>query len=230
MKPIHKNIEPDEFVKWKSANQETIDRYNAEGKKGDVLWELLQSSLGKEIVPDDYSKSQLRDSLIKEQFYLCCYCNATIKGESLDTKIEHYLPKETYREDIFNYQNLLASCNGGEREPARPRDLHCDSYKGSKDPSSLLIVNPLVFKVLSHFSYTESGEISGNTEEEKNTILFLNLHCKKLNLLRKAAIEPYIYGDENIDTETLIKEVSEPLNGQLQAFCMAILNVLENYR
>ena len=228
MKPIHKNIEPDEFVKWKSANQETIDRLNTEGKKGDVLWDLLQSSLGNEIVPNDYSKNQLRDSLIKEQFYLCCYCNATIKGESLDTKIEHYLPKETYREDIFNYQNLLASCNGGERDQ-RPRDLHCDSYKLSKDPSSLSIVNPLDFKGLSHFSYRENGEIFSDIEQGKNTILFLNLHCKKLNLLRKIAIETYIY-DENIDIKTQIKEVSEPLNGQLQAFCMAIVNVLENYK
>ena len=229
MKPIQKNIEPDEFVKWKSANQETINRLNTEGKKSDVLWELLPSSLSKDVVPNDYSTPQLRDSLVKEQFYLCCYCNNAIKGESLDTKIEHYLPKETYRENIFNYQNLLASCNGGERDKSRPRDLHCDSYKGSKDPSSLSVINPLDLKVLSDFSYTENGEISGNTEEGKGTILFLNLHCTKLNLLRKIAIETYIY-DEKIDTETLIKEVSEPLNGQLQAFCMAILNVLENYR
>jgi uncharacterized protein (TIGR02646 family) len=228
MRTILKQVEPDGFISWKSANQEKIDRYIAEGKTGDKIWELLPSSLSQEIVPNDYAKSELREALVKEQFFICCYCNDAIKRKLLDTKIEHFLPKETYKQTIFDYQNLLAACNGGEREPERP--LHCDSYKLSKDPSQFQLVSPFDSDASTHFLFRENGEISGKTPKGKETISFLNLDCKRLNLRRKIVVETYfkiLDEDENIDS--LIEEILEPVDGKLQAFCMAVLSVLESY-
>jgi uncharacterized protein (TIGR02646 family) len=228
MRTILKQVEPDGFISWKSANQENIDRFIAEGKTGEIIWKLLVSNLGKDEALNDYSASQLRRVLVEEQFHICCYCNDTIKGESLDTKIEHFLPKETYKTDIFKYSNLLAACNGGERD-AKPRTLHCDTHKGSKDPSQFQLVSPFDSDASTHFLYRENGEISGKTPKGKDTISFLNLDCKKLNLRRKEVIEMYLY-DETEDFETQIKEVIEPIDGKLPAFCMAILSVLESYQ
>jgi uncharacterized protein (TIGR02646 family) len=228
MRTILKQVEPVGFISWKSANQEKIDRLITEGKTGDKIWELLPSSLSQEIVPNDYAKSELRDALVKEQFFICCYCNDRINGEPLFTKIEHFLPKETYKQDTFNYQNLFASCNGGEREE-KPRTLHCDTHKGSKDPSQFQLISPFDSDASTHFYFKENGEIKNKTEQGKNTISFLNLDCKRLNLRRKIVIETYLY-DETEDFETQIKEVVIPDNdGKLQAFCMAILSVLESY-
>lgn len=229
MRTILKQVEPDGFISWKSANQENIDRFIAEGKTGKVIFDLLASSLSKDEAINDYSASQLRKVLVEEQFHICCYCNDSIKGESLDTKIEHLLPKETYKEDIFNYLNLLAACNGGERD-AKPRSLHCDTHKGSKDPSQFQLVSPFDNNSSTHFLFKENGEISGKTLKGKETILFLNLDCTKLNLRRKTVIEMYLY-DETEDIETQMKEVAMPdKDGKLQAFCMAVLSVLESYR
>jgi uncharacterized protein (TIGR02646 family) len=239
MRTILKQVEPDGFISWKSANQEKIDRYIAEGKTGEVIWKLLLSNLGKDEAINDYSASQLRRVLVEEQFHICCYCNDSIKGESLDTKIEHFLPKETYKEDIFNYLNLIAACNGGERDEKPPNEpnrrtinLHCDTHKGPKDPSQFQLVSPFDNDSSTHFLFRESGEISGITQKGIDTISFLNLDCPKLNLRRKAVIKTYleILGDdedegENIDS--LIKEVSEIINGKLQTFCTAILCVLK---
>lgn len=227
MRTILKQVEPDGFISWKSAKQEEIDRKIAEGKSGEIIWKILESSLGKEIMPNDYTKSELRDALVKEQFFICCYCNDAIKGKPLDTKIEHFLPKETHKQTIFDFQNLLAACNGGEREPERP--LHCDSYKLSKDPSQFQLVSPFDADSATHFLFRENGEVAGKTQKGKDTISFLNLDCKRLNLRRKVVIEAYIY-DESVDVETLIDEVNEPINGMLQPFCIAILSVLENYQ
>jgi uncharacterized protein (TIGR02646 family) len=228
MRTILKQVEPEGFISWKSANQEKIDRYIEEGKTGDEIWKEFPSSLSQEIVPNDYAKSELRDALVKEQFFICCYCNDAIKEKPLDTKIEHFLPKETHKQTIFDYQNLLAACNGGERDK-KPRSLHCDSYKLSKDPSQFQLVSPLDNDASTHFLFRESGEISGKTPKGKETILFLNLDCPKLNLRRKEAIEMYLY-DETFDIETLIEEIIFPnKDGKLQAFCMAILSVLESY-
>jgi uncharacterized protein (TIGR02646 family) len=228
MRTILKQVEPEGFISWKSAKQEEIDRKIAEGKSGEIIWKILESSLGKDGVIYDYSKPQLRKVLVEEQFHICCYCNDSIKGESLDTKIEHLLPKETYKEDIFNYLNLLAACNGGERD-AKPRSLHCDTHKGSKDPSKSQLVSPFDNDASTHFLFRENGEISGKTLKGKETILFLNLDCPKLNLRRRAVIEMYLY-DETEDIETQMKEVAMPdKDGKLQAFCMAVLSVLESY-
>lgn len=228
MRTILKQVEPVGFTSWRSANQEKIDRKIAEGKSGEIIWKILESSLGKDEVIYDYSKPQLRKVLVEEQFHICCYCNDTIKGESLDTKIEHFLPKETYKEDIFNYLNLLAACNGGERD-AKPRTLHCDTHKGSKDPSKTQLVSPFDDDSSTHFLFTENGEISGKTQKGIDTILFLNLDCTKLNLRRRVVIEMYLY-DDTEDFETQMKEVIEPIDGKLQAFCIAVLSVLESYQ
>jgi uncharacterized protein (TIGR02646 family) len=226
MRTILKQVEPDGFISWKSANQKNIDRYIAEGKTGKVIFDLLASNLGKDEAINDYSASQLRRALVEEQFHICCYCNDSIKGESLDTKIEHFLPKETYKEDIFNYSNLLAACNGGERDK-KPRSLHCDSYKLSKDPSQFQLVSPFDSDASTHFLFRENGEISGKTPKGKETILFLNLDCKRLNLKRKAVIETYFkILDEDGNIDSLIEE---PIDGKLQAFCIAILSILESY-
>ncbi len=228
MRQIEKQTEPEAFIAWKKANKYNINRLATDkDKTGDDLWKLLPSSLSKDAVAYDYCKELLRQSLVTEQFHLCCYCNSEIKGLPLDTKVEHFLPKETYKEKAFHYGNLFAACNGGER--VRPVELSCDSHKGYKDPKKDNILSPLLENVHSHFSYKENGEIIGKTNEGKNAIHFLNLACKRLNLSRKAVIEDYIY-DESKDIQELIEEVSTPVNGKLQPFCMAILDILYCYR
>lgn len=237
MKQIHKPkdetgniLTPNDFLRWKEVNIAQIQLYTDNKEKtGNDLWGILPSSLSKDEVENDYSKELLRESLLKDQFYLCCYCNDTIKGEPLDTKVEHFLPKETYKEKAFEYENLFAACNGGER--VKPVELSCDSIKGYKDPTEreTEIISPLEKDVHLHFSYKENGEIFHATETGKNTIKHLNLNCKRLVFRRKAVIEEYIY-DEEIEIEELIEEALMPINGKLQAFCMAIVNVLENYR
>jgi uncharacterized protein (TIGR02646 family) len=227
MKQIHKQTEPEEFANWKTENETKINEAIANNISGEDLWGFLPSSLSKDVVINDYCKAQLREVLVKEQYYICCYCNDSIKGEALDTKIEHFLPKETHKDKAFHYPNLLASCNGGERQNSVV--LSCDSIKGKKNPLDNDIISPFDVDAHLHFSYKENGKIEGKTEHGKNTVTFLNLDCKRLQLRRKAVIEEYIY-DETKEIAELISEVSEVNNGKLQAFCMAIIDVLESYR
>lgn len=231
MKQINKQPEPSEFRNWKEVNQFKINLYTEDTfKSGDELWSLLNSNLGKEVLEHDYSKAQLRTALVKEQFFLCCYCQDTIKGEALDTKVEHFLPKESHKSNTFDYQNLFAACNGGERDPLKYRPVHCDSFKGAKVPDEKLICNPLEMDVHKHFSYTEHGTIEGKTEKGWATIKFLELDCTRLRLRRKKAIEQFIYEEER-DIQELIDEAIEVSeNGEHTAFCMAIVEVLEYYR
>lgn len=226
MKHIHKQDEPEAFANWKIENEAKINEAIANNLSGEDLWGFLPSSLSKDVVINDYCKAQLREVLVKEQYYICCYCNDSIKGEALDTKIEHFLPKDTHKDKAFHYPNLLAACNGGEKQ--KPVLLSCDSIKKNDDPLDFNIISPFDVNAHTHFSYKEDGVIEGKTEQGKNTIIFLNLDCKRLQLRRKAVIESYIY-DETKEIAEMISEVKEINNGKLQAFCMAIIGVLENY-
>jgi len=67
--------------------------------------------------PDSEKKfEKIKEKLIKEQGYICCYCGSRIK-EGGNTRIEHLLPKskEEYKNLTFDYGNLLASCQGGTK-------------------------------------------------------------------------------------------------------------------
>jgi uncharacterized protein (TIGR02646 family) len=226
MKHIHKQDEPEAFANWKIVNEAKINEAIANNLSGEVLWEFLPSSLSKDVVINDYCKAQLREVLVKEQYYICCYCNDSIKGEALDTKIEHFLPKDTHKDKAFHYPNLLAACNDGARQ--KPVLLSCDSIKKNDNPLDFNIISPFDVDAHLHFSYKENGEIVGETQQGKNTINFFNLDCKRLRLRREAVIEMYIY-DETKEIAEMISEVKEINNGKLQAFCMAIIGVLENY-
>jgi uncharacterized protein (TIGR02646 family) len=224
MKYIVKQEEPSPFVKWKIVQQTQLDSLITEGKSGDEIWAILPSSLSQEDIEDDYSKKHLRESLVQEQYYVCCYCNMRIKGKPLDTKVEHYLPKEIYRDKTFDYHNLMASCNGGER--GKPVELSCDSYKGNTDPSLHDIISPYDVDAHSHFGYKENGEIYGLTTRGEKTINFLNLNCKRLKLQREKVIDQYLY-DEEYET---VAEVMALQSGKMQPFCMAVVFLLEMYR
>ncbi len=177
MKHINKNAEPQGFIDWKAANWEEIEQKNNSGETGKILWNMFPSSHSAQNAPDEYAKVDLRKAIAEEQFYICCYCMVSIKAQPSDTKVEHFLPKETYKpNEVFDYQNLLASCNGGER--TKPVELSCDSVKGSKDPQQTPIISPLSEDCELHFDYKGNGEIVGLTELGKATIKNLNLNCK----------------------------------------------------
>ena len=72
-------------------------------------------------------KQILRDSLLKEQGYLCAYCMSKIDDQH--TKIEHYEPRNNKNE--LDYKNLLAVC-GGNSGGNDEKHQHCDTKKGNK--------------------------------------------------------------------------------------------------
>lgn len=64
-----------------------------------------------------HTKDELRESLLKDQGYICAYCMKPIHKVN-DTKVEHYIPQENANE--LDYHNLLAVCTGNEGQSAAP--------------------------------------------------------------------------------------------------------------
>ncbi len=178
-------------------------------------------------------KKELKESLLKEQGYLCAYCMSRISVDTM--KVEHWLPqhsdtgkealsseaKERERNLSIDYKNMLAVCRGNEGY--LKADQHCDTQKGNAhllyNPS-----NPLDHDRLRIF-YLRSGQIKsedavfcsqlgGKGQNEKGV---LNLNCQKLlinrlNVIRyiEKALQKLPQRASKGKISTLLKQWKEP--------------------
>lgn len=125
---------------------------------------------------------ELRQSLLKEQGYICAYCMRRIpckdKNSNEDSRIDHILCQENNQDKKLNYQNMVICCPG-----AISNDFHCDKSKGAKDIS----FSPFDDDFISSLSYSsKTGEIKSTNEQwnrEINEILNLNNAILKANRL-----------------------------------------------
>ena len=72
-------------------------------------------------------KNDLRDKLLEEQGFICCYCMDRI--ERRNSKIEHFNPRSLFRIEQLEYTNLFVACLGGQGYS--PDKQSCDTKKGN---------------------------------------------------------------------------------------------------
>lgn len=206
--------------------------YNQPGITPKAVWKCLSPASG-------YSKKALREELLKEQGYLCCYCNRRIELKSEEeakaSTIEHFLPRSAYLHLTFEYSNLHAACSGKVKPQERPKkQQNC----GQKKDDEKLPLSPLSEDIEQHFGCTKDGQIMPKTEVAEETIHLLNLNAKKLKDLRQSFIEANIYTEETVfeDVEEFIDEaaaqrlydqLSQKRDGKYDSFCHQIQQVLQ---
>ena len=105
MRAILKQKRCDKLTDWLSQEQhDLLIKYNDATIKADTIWNIL---------PQDI-KNELADQLLKEQGYICCYCGQRINRDTM--AIEHFYPKSKYKSEMFDYQNLFASCKCSDKK------------------------------------------------------------------------------------------------------------------
>jgi len=126
-------------------------------------------------------KSQLHKYMLeKEQNGLCAYCEAQIKEQS-KSHIEHIEPIKKDKNLVFDYQNLIVSCNGTcfNDEQKRWTCGHNKDTKGFK-PNYVLFLSPTKVKnIREYFVYTDNGFIGASSldkERANETMRVLNLN------------------------------------------------------
>lgn len=102
---------PPIYQEWLEENREVIKKWiDAPAKTGTKIWEELGKTFGVE-KDTNIDPKELRKVLTKafwaEQHGLCCYCGDEIKQHS---SIEHWQPKNRFKERTFDYDNLFLSC------------------------------------------------------------------------------------------------------------------------
>lgn len=197
MRHIVKTSPPQEFIDYKKTPGVSF-----EGLSGDP-------------------KRALRQQLLEDQGYICCYCGKRIYNDN-HTKIEHIKCQANYGELALDYNNMLASCDGGEndRSNGAAHQIHCDAKKGNQE----IPLSPLDKDIENTLSFFEDGTVKGKGEKGKELIRVLGLDAEFLNTERRNAIEQYeLCWPQNLEEElSLLKQKD---NGYYDEFCF----VLEQY-
>lgn len=178
-------------------------------------------------------KQTLRNSLLKEQGYLCAYCMSRIIDDEKNTKIEHYEPRNN--ENELDYKNLLAVCKGNSAGNDE-KHQHCDTKKGNKT----LEIDPKNKYHISQISYKPNGTIYSRNEKinyDLNITLNLNddegylknNRKEALNALKKEIKLKYTDKTATLDFLRKVLNLYTNLdeNGQLKPYCGIIIEFLE---
>lgn len=177
-------------------------------RKADVLSGKNRSLTGREIFKAIKKKkeifAQLKEKLLLDQGYICCYCNSRV--ELKNSTVEHLTPIDSDKSLVAEYENLLIACNGGRDEKFVIGDsypIFCDASRGSQS----LGFTPLDVDCWLAFQYSAtSGEITGKNQKAINLINTLNLDCTVLRSNRLNAFE-ILFDDNNklLDLDDLEK-------------------------
>jgi uncharacterized protein (TIGR02646 family) len=215
VKHIRKEKEPRAFTDWKNLGNEE--------------WQPTYTALS------DQPKSELHDALLREQGYICCYCQRGVTKD--DSHIEHFRSQRHYPEQELDYTNLHASCQGIHDKSA---PLHCGHAKGQNPAPNTddegLIISPLDRYCEGYFRFSGVGEILPSDEPDRKeralrTIAILQLDNSRLTAQRRKAFDAVLSLIDGADFDIIEAEIKnyQKRNAErrFEPFCAAIVYLLK---
>lgn len=163
-------------------------------------------------------KDELRESLMREQGYVCAYCMRRIP-ETRDlpsnvqpVTVEHWDAQS--ENDValgLDYRNMFAVC-AGNRGCGDNNRMTCDAHRGNTP----LTVNPLKPDTLDGIYYKNGCILSTNPEVQKDLHETLNLNGPVLVSCRQSVLNDYIKNAVKKNHKT----------GSLKIFCERQMKLL----
>ena len=183
MKHIIKTHEPPELQQW-FEEQPVVDDRRINCRYGNL---------------DSSTKDCIRDSLLIDQGWLCCYTG--IRITKITSHIEHFKPQSLSRQlgdhDDVSYVNMFLAYP--QNTPGAKKCPFGAEARGHwYEPD--LFINPLDVHCEQSFTYTYSGEMQSaviGNEAARTTITRLNLNDGKLKELRSARIDAMLLDDRD---------------------------------
>lgn len=126
-------------------------------------------------------KKRLKKYILEhEQNHLCCYCEKRITFEGASSHVEHIKPKRKYPHLIFEYSNLLISCQGDHCNEPGDSGANICGHKKDDDYEYENFLDPTEYeKISGYFTFNYEGEIlpsEKDVEKSRYTIDLLNLN------------------------------------------------------
>lgn len=133
-------------------------------------------------------KQAVRDALVRDQDYLCAYCQRRIQPTP-DMKIDHWLPRSDGQDGKAGelaWDNLVGACGGETRGGAHGLSRHCDTSRGDRPvDKQRLYLHPVEGRgpdPRNHVRYQANGTAYAfpDRDDVKNDLSLLNLNCEYL--------------------------------------------------
>lgn len=116
-------------------------------------------------------KDKLRNKLLTDQGYICCYCLKSIPEKLLPkSKIEHFKCRDKYKSLEVDYSNLFIACNGIGNGGLKT----CDTLKDKSDINSFTLTNTNFERLIKYGKDGSILSIDTNIDKDLNDILGLN--------------------------------------------------------
>jgi uncharacterized protein (TIGR02646 family) len=204
---------------FKTKEPISLTNYRASISKEDL------NSLEKFDTAPSNVKDELREKLLEEQGFICCYCMDRVS--SCNSKIEHFKPRSLFRGEQLDYANLFVACLGGQG--CSPKKQSCDTKKGN---NVLRYIN-LLSNIEESIEYKKDGSIFSNNQDIDNELTqILNLNHKLLKNNRQEALNQLLTDLKkrgwNISTlkSTLKKYKYKNSKGKYRLYCEMIVYFL----
>lgn len=229
MRQIRKDKEPGFLVNWKKQWKKANGR--------DAVYEDLKGTR-------EYFL--LKQSLIKEQGYLCCYCEKRIgqEGDLSDCDIEHFMPRHPDSRILsaqecavckaaqLTYSNLFASCKGENADVADHCNHKKDNWFDFKE--CIALTDSGIGGIL---GFRQSGEAFLLDSRGAEMVKHLNLNSYVLVQQRKEAFFTMLeteFEDEDLlmdkeYMEAVIGDYENMQDGRFQEFCSMITYCLRRH-
>ncbi|WP_302293072.1 retron system putative HNH endonuclease [Bilophila wadsworthia] len=208
---IQKGSEPTALVKWKK-----------------------QHPNGTYTNLDSKTKRTLRNALLQEQGFICCFCGKAIgevdlalsqikqkpvyKNQEHNISNAHIIPQSVDNTKTLDYNNICASC---DTRKSNNNEFHCDHKQGD----SCIPISPLQVDCLSFFSFNSDGTIEANQQKTvddqqkaNDTITILGLNDNSLNLEREIRLNMFQSLTEDELRNALVNIYQRRPNGAFEAF------------
>jgi uncharacterized protein (TIGR02646 family) len=171
-------------------------------------------------------RQTIRDSCLKEQYYLCAYCCQRIDGKNSHN--EHIQTQQVAPNQMLNFHNIVASCN-------KPKQC------GKAHRTEMIPLTPLMAECETELEFNLSGRVKGLTQRANESINLLNLgdDNKALVQTRKQLVKTLIFmhreSPEKLQLldddllQILMEEISQSQDGQLSDFAPILQNILRQF-
>lgn len=107
-----------------------LDRPNKPVELTDEIQENLTKKFKEDPKLSVWNQKYIRESLLQMSDNKCCYCESLVGKGHKEMHIDHFHPKNEYKEEVVTWENLLPSCP------------NCNKSKSAHNTYTEPIVNP----------------------------------------------------------------------------------------
>ncbi len=174
-----------------------------------------------------WKHEEIGEELLKSTSYKCAYCECILQTEDSYMQVEHFKDKDTYPDDVVNWENLLPSC------------ARCNRKKWTLDVIAHPIVNPYLDDPRNHLSQEAfrfyAKDEKGNTtinklhlNDDNRVVLPRFLACNEINRQLNKIADNLLDIDSTVDSITFLLQACQS-NKAYSAFLTSTLHSNSHY-